>query len=430
VRGDVRPTRSVAVDIAAKLPFLVPVGGRVPSDGVRVPPFTRRPNGSDVGLRTGPLGHDLAMHVRVMTRRVCVVVAAALAFGGPAAGDGGTTSRAQAARDPWLRPFSSTSIWNTPLGSDAQYVDADIPEAGHAGLDEAILLRLSAEDPAQPLLLPGSWDHRCSGNEPTGVMVNIPDDLLIEDADGSQTPNHTAAFLLPDGRTLLNTNAVARCEHGGPIFGWQTNIPEIDQTDLYGDGRVGAHGGSLLSGIGGAIRPGELSGDAPIQHALDLLVWSEHLSWDGGGHRWPAERADAYAQERYSGSNPDVQMGSLLAIPPSMTASDLRLDTEVGRKLFEAMQDYGGYVTDDAGWDAVYVAVDRAAVGTFAWGEEEEEDLIAIVAAADVVVNNGPDSIGGGGEPRRPLLPELSPGGAATAPVLGFVAVARQWLGL
>jgi hypothetical protein len=379
------------------------------------------------------------MPVRVTSWRVVVAAVGTLALGGiasPASGGGrpasgtGTSSPAQTTRDPWLRPFASTSIWNTPLGSDAEYVDADIPEASRALLDEAILLRLSADDPERPLLIPGSWDHRCSGDERTGVTLNIPDDLLIEDARDGKTPNHSAAFLLPDGRTLLNTNAVARCERGGPIFGWQTNVPEVDQTDLYGDGRLGAHGGSRLSALGGAIRPGELTGDAPIRHVLDVLVWSEYLHWDGDGYRWPAERADSYAEDRYSGSNPDVQMGALLAIPPSVRASDLGLDTAVGRKLFAAMQDYGGYVTDDAGWDAVYLGVDSSAVGTFDWGDEEEEDLIAILAAADVVANNGPDSIGGGGEPRRPLLPELTAAAAETPQAGGFVSLARRWFGV
>ena len=397
------------------------------------------------GLTTPGDGHVRLVRVRLMLRRVAVVgvVAAAAAIGG----DHRPSTSAQApARDPWLRPFSPTSIWNMPIGSGAQYVDAGLPEPELARLDVVILRRLSADDPAQPLVEPGDWRNRCSGTEPTGVWLNIPDDLVIEDADDDNTPNNTAALLSPDGRTLVNTNALARCTPGGPIFGWQTGNPAIDRTDLYGDGRLGSHGASKLSAIGGAIRPGELSGEVPIQHALDLLVWGEHMHWDGDGYRWPAESADSYAAEEYRGDNPHVQMGSLLAIPPDVAADDLDITTDVGRRLFTALQDYGGYITDDAAWNAGYVSVDEAAIGTFPWGDPEQDDLERLFDALHVVTNSGPDSIGGGGEPRRPLLAEVRPGEAQPgevrptsdasaepprgAPRDAFVVVARRWLGV
>jgi hypothetical protein len=329
----------------------------------------------------------------------------------------GDDGSAVATRDPWLRPFASTSIWNMPIGSGASYADAGLPRAGASGLDKVLLRKLSAADPVRSLIRPGSWTNRCSGTAGYGVGLHLPDSWIVPDATqrpdgGWTTPNHVSAFLQPDGRTLVNTNAVARCSAGGPIFGWQTGKPEIDRTDLYGDGRFGSHGASRLSGIGGAIRPGELSGDAPIQHALDVLVWARYLSYSNGGYRWPAAAADSYAASRYTGTNPEMRMGALLAIAPHVTAAQLGITTHVGRKLFTAMQDYGGYVTDDSAWDANYLSVDAAAVGTFPWGAAEQEDFRRIIDAASVVTNNAPSTIGGGGTPRRPLLPELVPPGA------------------
>jgi hypothetical protein len=331
------------------------------------------------------------------------------------------TDVATAARDPWFRPFSSTSIWNTPIGSGAQYADAGMPAPAKAELDPVILRRLSPTDPGRQLLWPGSWSDRCSGWKPTGAAFGIPDSWIVPDAhqraDGTwSTPNNTAALLAPDGRTVLNTNALARCTPGGPVFGYQTGNPAIDRTDLYGDGRLGSHGASKLSGLGGAIRPGELSGGAPLQHALDLLVWSTHLHWGGDGYRWPAAAADGYAAERYGGSNPQLKMGSLLAIPPSVTPEQLGVTTAVGLTLFAAMQDYGGYVTDDSAMDGAYLAVDEAAVGTFSWGSGEQADFERIIDAAHVVANNAPTTIGGGGTPRRPLLAELVPPLLPTVP--------------
>jgi hypothetical protein len=326
---------------------------------------------------------------------------------------GRPSQSAEAARDPWFRPFASTSIWNMPIGSGAVYVDAGLPSAGTMTIDEVILRRLSASDPSRPLLQTGSWQQRCTGSVPTGTSLPIPDSFIVPDAyqrpdGGWTTPNNVAAFLMPDGRTVVNTNGVARCTPGGPIFGWQTGNPAKDRTDLYGDGRLGSHGASHLSGLGGAIRPGELSGGAPLQHALDLLVWGKHLAWAGDGYRWPAAAADSYASSSYLGANPELQMGSLLAIPPGTTPEQLGITSDVGRRLFAAMQDYGGYVTDEAGWDAHYFTVDQAAVGTFAWGPAEKADMNRIMDAAHVVANNSPTSIGGGGSPRQPLLPELT----------------------
>jgi hypothetical protein len=41
---------------------------------------------------------------------------------------------AQELRDPWFWPFDKHSIWNTPIGSDAVYVDVElVPTKGTGG---------------------------------------------------------------------------------------------------------------------------------------------------------------------------------------------------------------------------------------------------------------------------------------------------------
>ena len=320
------------------------------------------------------------------------------------------------ARDPWLRPFASTSIWNMPIGSAARYVPAQLRPARHGvGLDRALLVRTRATDPRRAVLQPGHWRHRCSGRVPTGLTVNVPDSFVVPDArtdaeGGWITPNNVAAFLQPDGRTLVNVNAVARCDPSGPVFGYATGSRSLDVTDLYGDGILGAHGASRLSALGGAIRKGELSDAAPIRHALDVIVSSTYLSYGTAkGYRWPARGADAYASpETYTGTVPDLRMGSLLAVPPSVTPEQLGLTSHVARKVFAALRDYGGYVTDDAGWDYHYLTVDTAAVGTFPWTRTEQAEVNRVFGALSVVANNAPTTVGGGGRPRRPLLPALT----------------------
>jgi hypothetical protein len=341
---------------------------------------------------------------------------------------------ASATRDPWMRPFRSTSIWNMPIGSGAQYAPAGLPIVSTVAPDWTHLVRVPAGSPQRPIMRPGSWTNRCSGNlrNPFGAAddtLPIPDSFIVPDAAPPITPNNIATFLLPDGRSLVNMGGLARCTPGGPVYGYMSSNPQVDYGDLYGDGTYGGHGASFLSNLGGAIRPGELSNDEPIRHALDIVTWGRFLyrgAAPSGCRTWPAIACDIYWQDPsrgYLGTNSNLRMGSLLAIPPGVTAEQLGLTTRTGRKVFQALQDYGGYVTEDSYWNAHYLTVDKAAQGTFTWGAAETSELNRIMAALHVVTNNGPSSVGGGGVPRRPLLPELG-GAAPAAPAAAPVAPA------
>jgi hypothetical protein len=300
----------------------------------------------------------------------------------------------------WERPFQPSSIWYRRVPKDATLVDAGLPRAAHVLLDGVILRRLRAGDPTRELRHPGSWEHRCAGTKSHHTSLPLPDGWTVPDAtrhdDGSaETPNNGAALLLPDGHTIAYMNGVARCDPRGPLYAYRTGRRRYDVGDLTGDGRLGSHGASRLSTLGGVIRRGDLSGDKPIAHALDLLVWANHLYYGGSpaaAFRWPAEGADAYASARtYRGTIPAMRMGALLTVRPSDTAERLGIRTRVGKKLLRAMRDYGGYVTDDAGWDAFMVSVDRDALGTFPWVAAEQEDLNRILDAAVVVDDNRPN---------------------------------------
>jgi hypothetical protein len=390
-----------------------------------------------------------APEVRARRRQRLAIVALSVVAGAPIATGAGAGAQdadtwdAEAAwaaadldaaqtRDPWLRPFTSRSIWNMPIGSGATYAPAGLPAASAVVPDWTYLVRVPAGSPSRPIYRPGSWTRRCSGTQrnPYGAAddtLPVPDAFIVPDAAPPVTPNNISTFLLPDGRSLVNLSGLARCTPGGPVYGYMSSNPQVDYGDLYGDGTYGGHGASFLSNLGGAIRPGELTDDAPIRHALDLVVWGRHLyrgSAPDGCRRWPAIACDIYWQDPtrgYLGSNSQLRMGSLLAIPPGVTAEQLGITTRAGRKIFAALQDYGGYVTEDSAWNAHYLTTDIAAQGTFPWGTGEQAEVNRIFAALHVVTNNGPSAIGGGGTPRRALLPEL--GATAAAPVAAAPAV-------
>ncbi|BDM79444.1 calcium-binding protein [Acaryochloris marina] len=331
-----------------------------------------------------------------------------------------------ATRDVTQRPFAANSIWNTPIGSDAEYVDAKIEWAKNATVDVDHFYILKGDDPLQPLYKHGTWGPgRTTGSAYQGISLPLPNDLRIADSTNTKTPNNSAAFLMPDGRTLVQVNALTRDRNNDFVYGqrlpFTLNVARYE--DIYGTGIEGAHAGSGLSSIGGTIRKGELIGSDPIRHALKVNLWTKnYFSYTDGpggglGYRWPAVKADTHASPgTYAGAVPELLNGSLLAIPPDMTPDKLGIQTEVGKKLFYAFQDYGAYLADDTGWDAHAIAVEKGVTKEFSdhYGFSFTdnsgpfyEDYMQLFSALHVVDNNALDNIGGGGTPRAPLAPDF-----------------------
>lgn len=349
-------------------------------------------------------------------------------------------------RDLFTWPFAVNSIWNTPIGSGAQLVPAGLTVPGNVQNDQVRIIRSNNSDPYRPIYNTVNYfgGGRCNSREATGLSVRVPDSLYIGDARPGYTPNSIVTLVDMDGRKIRSLGAVARClrdangrEPGQPGYGAQPidynlyAVPADDVADgqsLTGPGTYGAHFGSFLSGMGGHLRPGELTGTAPIRHALAINLWGKaNLYYDrslspasgqlrGAGYRWPALQADSYAgqSDGYHGSNPATVMGALLTLPAGVTAESLGVTSAVGRKLFDAFRDYGAYVVDDSYWDSADLGMDDVAMAEFqsVTGREfgsgpERADVQKIIAALHVVDNNGPSSIGGGGTPRAPLAPPI-----------------------
>lgn len=320
------------------------------------------------------------------------------------------------ARDPWRWPFAQDSIWNVPIGSKAVYVEAGFQRSGFIGVDEERFVKLKATDPIREIRSPSDWGKRWPGDKVLGSMP-VPDDLIIPDASPPHTPNACATFLMPDGRTVKQLEPTCRVEKGAQIVGW---IHGEDQ-DLYGLGIKGTHWGSGLSAIGGSIKVGELSSGKPIRHALKLNIWGKKNLYYGDqikGFRWPADRSDASASTSYGGKNPKLVMGTLVAIPPSVTPEKLGISTKVGRMLFSALQDYGAYISDDSGWDAYDLCAEvgvieevRTKFGLDLSSNSGAlyEDIQRLIPSLSIVDNNKPGNIGGGGKRRQPLAPAIKP---------------------
>jgi hypothetical protein len=338
-------------------------------------------------------------------------------------------------RNPFKQPFSSTSIWNMPIGSGAVYVHAGIERAMAKGMtiDEDLIVLTPDVPQIEIFTNYAGWNRNKSRCEPEGDLLfsaPIPDNFVVspEKWDGL-TPNSGLAVLMPDGRTIKQTQPFARCKTGKPA----TSQYMFGDEDLYGEGYYGAHGGSGLSAIGGALRLGELLPESgPIQHVLKVnLFGQKNFYYDNEtkGFRWPAKAADSYAEKNYGKAQTqpvveECRMGALLALPPFIDLDSLGFETVPGRRLAEAFRDYGAYVVDDTAWDVYALVTEWGPDGRVkdefeeAWGFPIDpnskdtpwsRDMDRIFLNLHVVVNNTKESIGGGGEPRKPLAPPISP---------------------
>lgn len=338
-------------------------------------------------------------------------------------------------RDPLKQPFATNSIWNTPIGSGAVYVAANLPTnpgnniwARMPGVDDEHIV----QTPTAPLtainMSNAGWSgkNRCSATGGLLVKVPMPNNWIVPHSSS----NSSSSFLLADGRTIIQTQPLARCSAGGPA----TSLVKFAAVDLYGPGITGAHGGSGMSAIGGTIRVGELRpGSTGPRHVLKLTVYAKEALYNcktrSDCSRWPAVTSDSYAVGFYgssnSNSNTAMKMGALLAIPASKAITTLGLETEPAKQLAWTLQNYGAYIVDDTYAPGFFLNAEVGPAGSvitqfkndYGFAIEQKvqgntpwmRDMQRLSKALFVVNNNSPTQIGGGGTPRQPLAAQIYP---------------------
>jgi hypothetical protein len=386
-------------------------------------------------------------------------------------------------RDPSAWPFLANSIWNQPIGDGAVYSpfhatsDANGGEqavsgiskmglrltnglpAGltpnNFGIDPNFIVFAQPGDPVRNVYYTSSWGPgRANGTTlipkypggPTPYQIQIPDSLVIPDATSTSTPNSSTAIVQPDG-SIHHFNVACRPVagqdnfHGIPLSSflpsWVGTHAKIDaDTNLYGSGYYGGHGGSALNTFC-SLRPGELLDNGqPIHHALGLNVnGAEYLyvdPWNSvsnahAGCVWPAPTYDGGAYggwgQGYYGHYKFLRMGSLLAIPPDV---NLTLTLAPSIKIYNALKNYGAYIVDTTGWTSVDLNATTDAMTEFQaaygytigagqpgapWAPKNQvwyDELALIYGALQVVSNNTAATIGGGGTPLVPPAPAFT----------------------
>lgn len=317
-------------------------------------------------------------------------------------------------RDKYSWPFSYTSLFNYPIGSGAVYQPAGITYNKGGGYptffyeDEDIAILTPSAPPTSLYYSSVGWTggNRCLSTGRVLATVPIPDFYLMPNNGG----NNTAGVLESDATTLEQNVPLTRCTVGG----YGTTLAAYSSVSLYGDDPSGSHGGGL-SALGGTIRLGEfLSGK--IHHPMKVDLWAAQY-YHCCSPVWPGTRVDGYSTSAtYGGTNPNLDPGALLALPPSFNVASL--STTPGKIIAQAFMDYGAYVVDDVGANGWAICTEQgpngrvvdefqALYGYSMWkpltGSPFMNDMITIFQNLNIVTNNSPNSIGGGGTPRVAL---------------------------
>jgi hypothetical protein len=369
--------------------------------------------------------------------------------GGGSGGGGSGGGTAPGTRSALTWPFTATSVWNMPIGSGANYVASglhftttpnsteywyDMPESDH----ERIVLTPTAPLTSVYLSNVGwSGGNRCTATGGVFFQAPIPSAYVVPNS----TYNNGAAVLLADGIDIVQTQPFTKCS--GYSYATTMQVPYTLSAWEYnletGDGRLGAHGGSDLSTLGGTIRLGELRPGTQMRHALKVNVYSlQDLGLCTGNFSacfmWPAATADSYAANAGSGygsatnnTNTAMKMGALLAIPASVNLNNIGLQSVPGKMLAWTLQNYGAYIVDSRSGPGFDISIEDGAAGSKAdefqadygypfdgrlgymtLGTAQAQwvsDVRLIIDYLRVVSNNSPSSVGGGGTPLQLLAP-------------------------
>lgn len=288
-------------------------------------------------------------------------------------------------RDAAQHPFASTSPWNTPIGSGAKFESA-------TGQRTA-----SLQAGGKPVINRDQWSvavFLAKQSDPTAKIVGVRNKVEFQAVVPTATKptggdDRHVTVVQPDGVTAYD------------VFKWETytggvaTTQIVNKIDLRGSGINQGGRAARVPSVAGLIRAQELK-DLKIDHALALAAPGTVLK---SGYEWPATAQDYGGDTTYTGGAP---MGTLFAIPGSVDVTKLGLSPE-GLALARALQNYGTYLVDRAGTNALYCELDCNATQydalRVAW-----RTLQPHVRA---VTNNSATNVGGGGTPRVPLSPEI-----------------------
>ena len=309
--------------------------------------------------------------------------------------DSAAAGPCQSSTDPFANPFSAASALHRPIGSGAVY----------ASDSHATTLNLKRA-PFNSINSNNGWGvnvYKSTAADPSKRVTGpsnkgFPTTLRVPNGAHNQSTND-ATVVIHDSTTNIT--------HEFYRWRWNNGQPSAaihHQWSLRDAGHSGPGGkrvGSSASGVAGMfglVRGHEVNtAGTKIEHALQMAL-------DAKGSCgmmlkkqivWPASSTDGFCSS--SGNcRGQIPYGALLAIPPSVNIGSLGL-SEPGRRLAQAMQDYGVYVVDNS--NCPTLRGDQNIAGNVK--QALVNDMRKIYPRLRMVLNNNPSqSVAGGGTPR------------------------------
>ena len=315
------------------------------------------------------------------------------------------------------RPFSDQSVWNKPIsahGKASYQVAKGLAEfvpglsVWHWAAGSTTVWKATEDDPlvnlyfhgeAHTKVATGTWKrHGNSHSVESWILAGVDQTWLEYEANqySSQSVNF---YALPDDfkrrtedywalQAHVPRDAFPSLDVDGHMTIWQPNgwVLELNSTiglstgDLVslmasytdprglGTGLSNGRRATMIPNYAGVLRDGELSSNR-IRHALAIALGPEALA---SNFVSPATAMDRAGHELNAGTIP---YGALLAIPSSVAVESLGLQSDEGRVLAKAAQEYGMYVVDRSGPRAFVILADENATDVPAWSPELDADL-------------------------------------------------------
>jgi ribosomal protein S11 len=323
-------------------------------------------------------------------------------------------------RDPSQTPFASTSVFNLPLGSGAQWQanaqlsssNAFINTANGSGYNENIYTG-TASDPLVTVT-----NTAGAGGTSGTFQVHIP----------------AGAVPAPGGdETLSVDDTVTHTWYGFGGFQWTSattaTVNQGSGESDYGSGITVANS-NWDEGVG-TLRESDLKGGT-IDHMLrmelptDMLESYSKTSTSAlAPYAWPQTAEDGFAINgnggpAYSGTIP---FGVTVGIPASAVEPAAVAANAGANMLWKALQDHGAMVRDSGGsGNTVIFQGDQNVSQNDPLILGMEQYSAQIMAATEILANQGPNSVNGGGTPIVALDPAPSDAPVAAAATTNAVA--------
>ena len=301
-------------------------------------------------------------------------------------------------RDPSQTPFASTSVFNLPLGLNAQWqYNAQLASAAvfvnTVGNYNENIYTGAASDPLITIT-----STAAAGGTPGTFQVHIP--VGAVPASGND-------------QTFSVDDTATHTWYGFGGFNWTgSNTATVSQgsgESDFGSG-IQVDGSDWDEGVG-TLRQSDLTAGT-IDHMLrmelpfDMLQSYSSSAYQLAPYAWPQNQEDGFGPSVYSGTIPyGVTIGiAATAVEPA----DVKANAGANM-LWQALQDHGAMVRDSGGsGNGVIFQADQTVNPNDPLIQGMDQFGAEIMAQAQILINQGPNSVNGGGTPIVPLDPAPS----------------------